>query len=69
MNDSILGDLRYAFRTLLKRPAFSLLVILTLGLGIGANTAIFSAVNSLLLRDPPFRDPRPSRAHYERARR
>jgi putative ABC transport system permease protein len=57
MNDSILGDLRYACRTLVKRPAFSLLVILTLGLGIGANTAIFSAVNSLLLRDPPFRDP------------
>jgi putative ABC transport system permease protein len=57
MNHSILDDLRYAFRTLLKRPAFSLIVILTLGLGIGANTAIFSAVNSLLLRDPPFRDP------------
>jgi putative ABC transport system permease protein len=57
MNDSLRGDLRYACRTLVKRPAFPLLVILTLGLGIGANTAIFSAVNSLLLRDPPFRDP------------
>jgi hypothetical protein len=57
MSESILADLRYAVRALLKRPGFSLLVVLTLGLGIGANTAIFSTVNSLLLRDPPFADP------------
>jgi putative ABC transport system permease protein len=57
MSDPIRDDLRYACRTLFTRPAFALLVILTLGLAIGANTAIFSAVNSLLLRDPPFRDP------------
>jgi predicted permease len=57
MSDSILGDFRYAARTLLKRPGFSLLVIITLGGGIGANTAIFSAVDGLLLRDPPFRQP------------
>jgi putative ABC transport system permease protein len=53
----MLADLRYAVRGLLKRPAFSVLVVLTLGLGIGATTAVFSAVNSLLLRDPPFNDP------------
>ena len=52
-----MSDLRLAFRALAARPSFSLLVILTLGLGIGANTAIFSAVQGLLLRDPPFRDP------------
>jgi putative ABC transport system permease protein len=50
-------NLRLAFRTLAARPSFSLLVIVTLGLGIGANTAIFSAVQGLLLRDPPFREP------------
>jgi predicted permease len=57
MSESILADFRYAVRGLLKHPGFSLLVVLTLGLGIGANTAIFSTVNSLLLRDPPFADP------------
>jgi putative ABC transport system permease protein len=57
MIDSILADFRLAFRGLLKRPAFAVLVVLTLGLGVGANTAIFSTVNSLLLRDPPFKDP------------
>ena len=51
------ADLRYAGRGLRRNPAFSVLSILTLGLGIGANAAIFSAVNSLLLRDPPFKEP------------
>jgi putative ABC transport system permease protein len=54
---SFVSDLRYATRSLLKRPGFTFVVVLTLGLGIGANAAIFSAVNSLLLRDPPFREP------------
>ena len=57
MGDSILGDLRHAARSLRRRPGFSLLVTATLALGIGANTAIFSAVNSLVLREPPFRNP------------
>ena len=57
MGDSIWGDLRHAGRTLSRRPGFTALVVTTLALGIGANTAIFSAVNSLVLRDPPFRDP------------
>jgi predicted permease len=57
MDNSILGDVRLALRGLRRRPGFSALVIVTLALGIGANTAIFSAVNGLLLREPPFKDP------------
>jgi putative ABC transport system permease protein len=52
--DGLAADVRYALRGLRVRPGLSLLVVLTLGLGIGANTAIFSAVDSLLLSDPPF---------------
>jgi putative ABC transport system permease protein len=53
----IFSDVRYAIRALARRPGFSALVVLTLGLGIGATTAIFSAVNGLLLREPPFKEP------------
>jgi putative ABC transport system permease protein len=52
--DMLMQDLAYALRVNWKRPAFSLLVIATLGLGVGANSAMFSVVNAVLIRPLPF---------------
>jgi predicted permease len=55
--ETIIKDIRYAFRGLLKRPVFSLVAIITLALGIGANTAIFTLVNAVLLKSLPVSKP------------
>jgi len=56
MIDRMLGDVRFAFRTLLKAPTFTAAVVATIALAVGSTTAIFAVVDNILLRPLPFPD-------------
>ncbi len=55
--DNVLRDIGYGFRTLIRTPGFTILALITLGMGIGANTAVFSIADAVLFRPLPFNEP------------
>ena len=58
--ESLLQDLRYGFRVLFRNPAFTIVAVLSLALGISANSTIFSVINTVVLRPLPYAEPRTS---------
>jgi hypothetical protein len=66
--DTLVQDMRYAFRTLQRNPAFASIAILTLALGIGATTAIFTIVDAVVLKPLPYPDPERLLTLWERSR-
>jgi hypothetical protein len=56
MIDNVPRNLRYAIRTLARTPGFTITVVMTLALGIGANTAVFSVIDAILIKSLPFPD-------------
>jgi hypothetical protein len=55
--DRLVQDTRFAFRNFARNPAATAIIVFTLAAGIGANTAVFSIFDAVLLRQPPYRDP------------
>ena len=64
--DLLRGDIRYALRTMRRNPTFTLVAVLALGVGVGANTAVFTLVNGVLLRALPYQHPRELVTIFER---
>ncbi|HYJ88119.1 MAG TPA: hypothetical protein VEW46_18775, partial [Pyrinomonadaceae bacterium] len=57
MMNTFFRDLRYSARMLIKSPGFTAVAVISIALGIGANTAVFSVINAVLLKSLPYKDP------------